>query len=114
MIMQMPTVIYAVSLARTKRFVTPIGEVSLHHIDPSFFFGYEVNPKTGIALATAEKALLDMLYLSSAKSHLFGTLPELEFPSTFSVPEARKMIERIPSKQHRTLVRERFDALRNR
>ena len=111
MIMQMPSVIYAVSLARTKRFVTSLGEVSLHHIDPSFFFGYEVDPKSGIALATPEKALLDFLYLSGAKSHLFGTLPELELPKKLSRKKANAMIERIPSLQRRTLVRNRFEAL---
>ncbi len=111
MIMQVPSVIYAVSLARTKRFVTPLGEVSLHHIDPSFFFGYEVDLKSGIALATPEKALLDFLYLSGTKSHLFGKLPELELPKKFSRKKANEMIERIPSLQRRTLVRHRFEAL---
>ncbi len=111
MIMQVPSVIYAVSLARTKRFVTPLGEVSLHHIDPSFFFGYEVDLKSGIALATPEKALLDFLYLSGTKSHLFGKLPELELPKKFSRKKANEMIERIPSLQRRTLVRHRFEEL---
>ena len=109
MIMQVPSVIYAVSIARTKRFVTPLGDVSLHHIDPSFFFGYEVNPKSGIALATPEKALLDFFYLGGAKSHLFGTLPELELPKKFSRKKANEMIKRIPSPQRRTLVQHRFD-----
>ncbi len=111
MIMQVPSVIYAVSLARTKHFVSTLGEVSLHHIDPSFFFGYVVDPKTGIALAKPEKALLDFLYLSGAKSHLFGTLPEIELPKTFSHKEADKLIERIPSFQRRTLVRHRLEEL---
>lgn len=111
MIMQIPSVIYAVSLARTKSFDTPLGVVSLHHIDPSFFFGYEVDPKSGIALATPEKALLDFLYLASAKSHLFGTLPELELPKKFSRRKANEMISHIPSLQRRTLVRQRFDEL---
>lgn len=108
MIMQVPSVVYAVSLARTKRFVTSLGEVSLHHIDPSFFFEYDVDPKTGIAMASAEKALLDLFYLSSAKSHLFSTLPELEFPKKFSFKKARDMIQRIPSLQRRTLVARRL------
>ena len=111
MIMQVPSVIYAVSLARTKRFVTALGEVSLHHIDPSFFFGYELDPKSGIALATPEKALLDFFYLSGTRSHLFGALPELELPKKFSRKKANEMIERIPSLQRRSLVRHRFDGL---
>jgi predicted transcriptional regulator of viral defense system len=110
MIMQVPSVIYAVTLARTKHFLTALGEVSLHHIDPSFFFGYEVD-KTGIALATPEKALLDFLYLSGAKSLLFGKLPELELPKKFSRKKANEMIERIPSLQRRTLVQNRFNEI---
>jgi predicted transcriptional regulator of viral defense system len=111
MIMQVPSVIYAVSLARTKQFVTVLGEVSMHHMDPTFFFGYDVDPKTDIALATPEKALLDFFYLSSAKSHLFGELPEIELPKTFSLKKAREMIKRIPSLQRRTLVEQRFEKL---
>jgi hypothetical protein len=69
-----------VTLGRTKVFETPLGNVSLHHIDPSFFFGFESDPKSGIALATPEKPLLDFLYFAGAKSHLFSSLPELELP----------------------------------
>lgn len=111
MIMQVPAVTYAVSLSRTRCFTTPLGDVSLHHIDPSFFFGYEVDPKTGIALATPEKALLDFFYLSGTKSHLFGTLPELELPKKFSRKKANELIEHIPSLRCRTLVRNRFEEL---
>lgn len=114
MIMQVPSVIYAVSLARTKHYETPLGNVSLHHIDSSFFFGFELDPKSGIAIATPEKALLDFLYLSGAKSHLFGTLPELELSKKFSRRKAIEMINRIPSLHRRTLVRHRFDDLLKR
>ena len=41
MISQVPAVTYAVSLARTRRFTTPLGTVSIHHVAPSFFFGFE-------------------------------------------------------------------------
>ena len=111
MIMQVPAVIYAVSLARTKTFETALGSVSLHHIAPSFFFGFDVDSKTGIAMATPEKALLDFLYLSSTKTHLFARLPELEFPKGFSRQKAQGMIQKIPSAQRRNLVQTRFDEL---
>ena len=39
---------YAVTLARTRRYTTPLGTVSLHHVRPAFFFGYEdVGPGRG-------------------------------------------------------------------
>jgi predicted transcriptional regulator of viral defense system len=111
MILQVPSVIYAVSLARTKLYKTALGTVSLHHIDPSFFFGYIVDPITGIALATPEKALLDFLYLSGTKSQVFCKLPELELPKKFSYKKACEMIERIPSLGRKAFVRQRFEEL---
>ncbi|MGB7295870.1 MAG: hypothetical protein WBC70_09810, partial [Candidatus Aminicenantales bacterium] len=36
MISQIPSVIYAVSIARTHTYTTALGTVSVHHIDPSF------------------------------------------------------------------------------
>lgn len=104
MIAQVPAITYAVSLARTRRFETPLGTVSLHHIDPSFFFGYEAVGKNAIAMATPEKALLDVLYLSPAKTRLFAALPEVEWPREFNVARARKMIRRIPYAKRRVLV----------
>lgn len=109
--MQVPSIIYAVSLARTKQFKTALGNVSLHHIDPSFFFGYDIDQKTGIALATPEKALLDFFYLSSSKTLLFGELPELELPKRFNLKKARAMINQISSLQRRTLVVNQFEGL---
>lgn len=35
-------------------------------------------------MATPEKALIDFLYLSPARSNLFRVLPELELPRDFS------------------------------
>jgi predicted transcriptional regulator of viral defense system len=111
MISQIPAVTYAVSLARTRRFKTPLGSVSIHHVDPSFFFGFEPAGDQGAKMATPEKALLDVLYLGPAKTRLFRVLPELEFPKTFSVARARRMIRRIRSTRRRTLVSRRFEEL---
>src|SRR3990167_7462249 len=41
MISQIPTVIYAVSLATSRCFNTPLGTVSIHRIQPDFFCGYQ-------------------------------------------------------------------------
>jgi predicted transcriptional regulator of viral defense system len=104
MISQIPSVTYAVSLARTRRFNTPLGIVSVHHVDPSFFFGFKPAGDQGAQLAVPEKALLDVLYLSPTKTRLFRVLPELELPKSFKIAEARRMIRRIHSLQRRTLV----------
>ena len=62
MVSQVPSVTHAVTLTRTRRFATPLGAVSLHHVKPAFFFGYEDAGRTGGRLATPEKALVDFLY----------------------------------------------------
>jgi predicted transcriptional regulator of viral defense system len=110
MISQMPAVTYAVSLARTRRFTTPLGTVSVHHVDPSFFFGFE-NVGRGGRLATAEKALVDFLYLGPARSRLFRALPELELPRRFSLRGARTIVGRIQSARRRAFVSRALERL---
>lgn len=114
MILQVPAVTYAVSLARTRRFTTPLGTVSIHHVQPSFFFGVEDAGQTGGRLATPEKALVDFLYLTPARSKLFRALPELEWPKRFSARRARAIVNRIEPARQRTLVTRRLDALLER
>jgi predicted transcriptional regulator of viral defense system len=111
MISQIPEVFYAVTLAKPRRILTPLGVVSLHRIEPDFFFGFEPCASGGMMMATPEKALLDSLYLSPSRSRLFTTLPELELPKKFSWKKARDMAQRIPSSQRRTLVEKRLAAL---
>jgi len=110
-ISQMPAVTYAVSLARTRRFTTPLGTVSVHHVKPAFFFGFEDAGRSGGRLATPEKALIDFLYLTPARSRLFRALPELQFPKGFSVRAARAIVERIESVRRRTLVSRALECL---
>lgn len=108
MISQMAAVTYAMSLARTRVYDTPLGRVSIHHVVPEFFFGFEQN-ENGIWMALPEKALLDIFYLSPAKSGLFKTLPEVEFPKNFSIRSAKNMIGKIKSEKRRKIVTTRFE-----
>lgn len=114
MISQIPSTIYTVSLARSALYKTSIATVSIHHIQPSFFFGYEEVENQGLLkMATPEKALLDIFYLSQAKSRLFGSLPEVELPSNFKPSIARKMIDKLPSVRKKTLVQRLFSEFIN-
>ncbi|MBU0716409.1 MAG: hypothetical protein KJ964_13720 [Verrucomicrobia bacterium] len=113
MISQVPKRIYAVSSARTQTFSTSLGAISVHHVKPSFFGGFEVNVRTGIAMATPEKALVDFLYLGPARSRLFAALPELELPKGFRRPLAFKFTRLIDSSCRRKVVSERLDELLN-
>jgi predicted transcriptional regulator of viral defense system len=110
MISQMPAVTYAVTLARARRYATPLGVVSLHHVQPTFFFGFEDRGEGG-RLATPEKALVDFLYLAPARSQLFRALPELEWPKRFRAGVARDMVRRIAPARRRAFVAEKLDAL---
>lgn len=110
MISQIPITTYCVSIARTRTYTTPIGSFSIHHVSGDFFAGYEETGDKGIKMATPEKALLDFLYLSPAKTRLFSTLPELELPEKFSVRKAKKFIKRVQSKRRRSMLEKRFQA----
>lgn len=107
MVSQLPEVIYAISLARTKRFATPLGVISIHHVQADFFFGYEEKGKN-VKMATPEKALADVFYLAPAKSRLFSTLPELELPKNFSLQKTKNIISKIKSVSRRKLAQKRF------
>ena len=109
MISQIPAVTFVISVARTRLYRTPLGTYSIHHVRPSFFFGFE--SVSGIKVATPEKALFDVLYLGPAKSRLFSSLPELEFPDGFNFNRAEQIIERIEFQGRRTLVAKRFKGL---
>jgi hypothetical protein len=109
MISQIPNIIYAVSVGRAKIYKTPMATVSIHHIHPSFYFGYEEKGLDGLLkIASPEKALLDIFYLSQTKTRLFKTLPEVELPKNFKISVANRMIAKISSIRKRTLVQRSF------
>lgn len=110
MISQIPQVTYVVSLDRTQQVRTSVGTLSIHHVTPSFFGGFEVRD-SGVKLATPEKALLDVFYLSGTRSRLFAALPELELPLGFRFREAKAWLEKIPSKRLRTVVAVRLKSV---
>lgn len=110
-ISQMPATIYSVSLARSRIYQTPVGTYSIHHVAGSFFFGYEFLGSSRIKMASAEKAVLDVLYLSPAKSKLFAALPELDLGDSFDQKRAKQLLARIPSVQRRALVANRLHGL---
>jgi len=111
MISQIPQVIYAVTVAKTRRWSTPLGVISLHQVAPDFFFGYEPIAD-GIQIATPEKALLDVLYLSPNRSRLFARLPEVELPRNFSREKLRSMMAKIADPSRRRLVKTAWERLR--
>jgi predicted transcriptional regulator of viral defense system len=110
MIEQIPDVVYAVSLAKTRRLSTEVGTFSVHHIAPEVFGGFEETER-GVKLATPEKALFDFAYLSSGRSRLFTSLPELELPRRFQQKELARWLAKIPLERSRTLTSRKLDEL---
>jgi hypothetical protein len=81
----------------------------MHHIQPAFFFGYtEIKNNELLKIATPEKALLDIFYLSQTKTHLFHSLPEVELSGGFKIKTVNKIIDKIPSIRKKAVVRRRF------
>jgi predicted transcriptional regulator of viral defense system len=112
MIYQIPSVTYAVSLARPRRYETPLGVFSIHHVEPHFFFGFETDETGSAKIAIPEKALLDLCYLRPTRTRLFVGLPEIEFPKSFDWNKARGMAHKIRSRSRRLMVEQVLSDLR--
>jgi hypothetical protein len=109
MISQIPSITFAVTLARSGSVKTSVGEISFHHVGPKLFGGFEVHA-SGAKLATPEKALLDVAYLGSSKTRLFARLPELTLPKGFKASRAEEWLKRIEADLIRERTRKRFRA----
>ncbi|HTR55751.1 MAG TPA: hypothetical protein VMJ10_33975 [Kofleriaceae bacterium] len=113
MIEQVPAVIYVASLARTQKIATSVGVFSVHHLAPELFDGFEARTD-GSKLATPEKALFDVAYLSGGRSRLFAHLPELELPARFRRSLLRDWTRRITAPRKRSMVDKRLAAMLRR
>ncbi|MDI1319980.1 MAG: hypothetical protein PSW75_07270, partial [bacterium] len=109
---QVPGVIYAVTLGRARRIRTPHGTVSLHRIPPELFGGFETI-EDGARVATIEKALFDLVYLSPTRSRLFVKLPEAALPRSFRWSETNRWTKLIAGKSRRTFVATKLAELRH-
>lgn len=108
LIEQIPQVIYVVTLGRPRRVRTTLGTYSIHRLAPRVFGGYERPRSSAIQLATPEKALFDLAYLTPSRSRLFTHLPEVEIPRRFRVDELRHWIARIAGEHRRAMVEARL------
>ncbi|MBX3187609.1 MAG: type IV toxin-antitoxin system AbiEi family antitoxin domain-containing protein [Labilithrix sp.] len=107
---QIPEIVYVVSLARTQRITTRAGALSIHHVAPEVFGGFEETAE-GVKLATAEKALFDVAYLSAGRSRRFTNLPEIELPRGFRRAELARWLQRITSPRSRTITERKLEQL---
>jgi predicted transcriptional regulator of viral defense system len=109
MIDQVPREISLASLDDSKRQRTAVGTFVVRHVPPELFGGW--TDRDGIKLATPEKALFDLAYVTSVHKGRAVRLPELELPSRFSTRELKRWTERIPSQRVRTLTARALDEM---
>lgn len=113
MIEQIPSVIYAVTPARPRRLRTPLGTISYHRMPPELFKGFELLSGSDAKIATAEKAIFDLVYLAPGRSRVFSNLPELTIPPRFQWKRLKEYTELVKSSGRRTYIAERIRALRS-
>lgn len=112
MIAQVPRVIYAASLDRSKRVATALGIYRIHYLAPRLFGGFDHTPRGPIA--RAPKALFDTVYIvGTYAGHKMG-LPEIELPRGFDRSEVDVWVNRIASPRRRIFVARRLDAILKR
>jgi predicted transcriptional regulator of viral defense system len=107
---QIPVVHYAVTLGRAHRIRTGAGTYSLHRVAPELFGGFETLD-SGAKLATLEKALFDLAYLSATRSRLFARPPELELPRSFDLAALQSWVERIRPPKRRAQTQRQLELL---
>ncbi len=112
LIEQIPAVTYAVTLARPRRVLTPLGAISFHRMPPELFMGFELAPGSGAKLATAEKALFDLFYLAPGRSRLFSIQPEIAIPRRFEWARLQEYSALVKSVSRRSYIVGRVKALR--
>ena len=113
MIEQIPSVIYAVTLARPRRLSTPMGTFSYHRMPPKLFTGFELLPRSDAKIATPEKALFDLIYLAPGKSRIFSRHPELTVPERFRWQRLKEYTKLVESPSRQSYIAGRIRALRS-
>ena len=112
LIEQIPRVVYAATTAHSHVETTPLGRYSFHQIEPRFFVGFDwYRDNRSFLIASAEKALVDGLYISTRKGRRFGSLPELELERNFSIRRARALVGQISDSRIRGVVSTKLDLL---
>ena len=79
----------------------------VHHLPPELFGGWV--EEDGIKVASSEKALFDLCYVSAAHGARRPRIPELELPADFDRKDIAHWLERIASPRLRTLTSRGLD-----
>ena len=112
MIDQVPRDITVASLDAAKRVRTALGTYAVRHIPPELFGGWAEHD--GVKLASPEKAILDLAYVSTVHLGRARHVPELDLPKGFDRRKIARWLREIPSARVRTLTARAVDAMLER
>ena len=115
LISQIPKSIQIATTGHARTLTSPVGYYEFLQIKPELMKQGTQWSDTRLPylLATAEKALIDTLYLSTRKNRRFARLPEVDIRQTaFSKREFERLLKQLPIPPRITVVmRQRWDAL---
>lgn len=98
-ILQIPQSIQIATTGRPRALDSPVGRFEFFRMKPQLMRqGVEwSDTRQPYLMATQEKALLDVLYISTRKTRRFAKLPELDFEdSRFDGKEFERMLRELP------------------
>ena len=111
-IQQIPQAQFAMTLGRPGEIDMPGGTIALHHITPRLFGGYAHDVRVDGFVASAEKALFDLAYLTAMnRSRISGSLPETDLTG-LRWREVQAWLRRIPRPKVRAAVERALHVIR--
>ncbi|MFA5263454.1 MAG: hypothetical protein WC378_06475 [Opitutaceae bacterium] len=112
LIQQIPQTQFAITLGRPGKVEKPGIRISLHRMKPELFGGYDYDSSVDGFVASPEKAIFDLAYLSVMnRSRISGNLPETDL-KRLKWREIQGWLRRIDSVRQRTAVKQALDAMR--
>jgi predicted transcriptional regulator of viral defense system len=109
---QIPQTEFVVTLGRPRRLRMGAVRISLHHMKPELFGGYEYNPTVDGFVASPEKAIFDLAYFSvMQRSRVSGALPETDLKG-IRWGSVNSWIRQIRAQRVRKLVADAVSGMR--
>jgi predicted transcriptional regulator of viral defense system len=111
-IQQIPQTEFAVTLGRPAEVEIPGARITLHRMKPELFGGYLYDPRVDGFVASPEKALFDLAYLTAMnRSRVSGSLPETDLKG-LRWKEVQTWLRRIPTPRIRAAVERALHTIR--
>jgi predicted transcriptional regulator of viral defense system len=113
-IQQIPQTQFAVTLGRPGEVEMPDGRVALHRMKPELFGGYDYDSRVDGFVASPEKALFDLAYLTAMnRSRVSGNLPETDLKG-LRWSEVQTWLRLIRTPRIRTAVERALRSIREK